>query len=325
MTSTSNKVYLVTGANIGLGLEATKQLALKDQTKKVYLACRTESKALAAIEDLVREYKIPSEKLAFFPFNASADKATIAKSAFDALPSGKQFDGLILNAGGPGHDKTGVPQGPNYVSDIFQINLIGHIHLLDALKSNGFLKPTKGGTVIVYSGSEAARGLASMGVPAPTMPETPKDYKSIMDGSAFKKYDSMSVYGYVKGMAALYWSAWARKHPEHVVFTVSPGASSGTNAVAQDGISPVMKFMFPIMMKIFSIFGGAHTASVGAKRYVDAVNREGEFEKTESGAFWASLHGASGRVGDQTKLQKGAQYGDVSKQEAAYQAIQAYA
>jgi hypothetical protein len=85
-----------------------------------------------------------------------------------------------------------------------------------------------------------------------------------------------------------------------------------------------MRFMFPIMMKIFSIFGGAHTASVGAKRYVDAVNREGEFEKMESGAFWASLHGASGRVGDQTKFQKGAQYGDASKQEAAYQAIQAY-
>jgi hypothetical protein len=157
------------------------------------------------------------------------------------------------------------------------------------------------------------------------MPETPKDYKSIMDGSAFKKYDPMSVYAYVKGMAALYWSTWARKHPEHVVLTVSPGASRGTNAVAQDSLSSFMKFMFPIVLKIFSIFGGAHTASVGAKRYVDAMNHDGEFEKMESGAFWASLHGTSGRVGDQKKFRKGAQYGDVSKQEAAYQAIQAYA
>ncbi len=74
MTSTSTKVHPVSGANVGLGLEATKQLALKDQTKKVYLACRTESKALVAIKELVREYKIPSEKLAFVPFNASADK-----------------------------------------------------------------------------------------------------------------------------------------------------------------------------------------------------------------------------------------------------------
>jgi hypothetical protein len=63
---------------------------------------------------------------------------------------------------------------------------------------------------------------------------------------------------------------------------------------------------------------------VGAKRYLDAVNREGEFEKMESGAFWASLHGVSGRVGDQTKFWGGAQYGDVAKQEAAYQAIRAY-
>jgi NAD(P)-dependent dehydrogenase (short-subunit alcohol dehydrogenase family) len=325
MASTLNKVYLVTGANVGLGLEAAKQLALKDQTKKVYLACRTESKALAAIEDLVREHKIPSEKLAFVPFDASADKSSIAKSVVHALPSGEQFDGLILNAGGPGHDKTGAPQGPNHVSDICQINLIGHIHLLDALKSNGFLKPTKGETVIVYSGSEAARGVASMGIPAPTMPETHKDYNNIMDGSAFKKYDPMSVYGHVKGMAALYWSAWARKYPEHVVFTVSPGASLGTNALAQDSLSPFMKFMLPTIFQIFCIFGGAHTASVGAKRYVDALNREGEFDKMESGAFWASLHGSSGRVGDQAKFPKGAQYGDVSKQEAAYQAIRAYA
>jgi hypothetical protein len=196
---------------------------------------------------------------------------------------------------------------------------------LDELKSKGFLKSTKGGTVIVYSGSEAARGAPTMGIPAATMPETPEDYKSIMDGSAFKTYDPMNVYGYVKGMAALYWSTWARKHPEHVAFTVSPGASNGTNIPASDSLSPFMRFMFPIMLTILEYFGYAHGLSEGAKRYVDAVNREGEFEMMENGAFWASLSGVAGPVGDQTKFEKGAQYSDVSKQEAAYQAIRAYA
>ncbi len=51
----SNKVYLVTGANAGLGLDASRQLALQKDTKKVYLACRTESKAITAIDGLVKE------------------------------------------------------------------------------------------------------------------------------------------------------------------------------------------------------------------------------------------------------------------------------
>jgi NAD(P)-dependent dehydrogenase (short-subunit alcohol dehydrogenase family) len=316
-------VYLVTGANSGLGLDATRQLAVRDETKKVYLACRTESKALEAIDHLVEEFRIPVTKLAFVLFNASASKSTIYKNIMDALPQHERLDGLIFNAGGVGCDHKGLPTGPNRVLDMVQINLLGHIHLLDVLKVNGRLKARK--TTIVYSGSEAARGVAAMGIDPPKMPNSVNDYTSLIDGSAFKTYEPRHVYAYVKGMAALYWSAFARENPEYYVLTVSPGGTRGTEIASQPGMSKPMQIAFPLLMKVFGVFGNSHPLSVGAKRYVDAVNREGAFHEFESGTFVASVRGTAGHVGDQTKVPHGAVYADIATQDAMYQAIREFA
>jgi NAD(P)-dependent dehydrogenase (short-subunit alcohol dehydrogenase family) len=319
---TSKRVYLVTGSNVGLGLEATRQLALKQDTKKVYLACRTESKALAAIGSLAKDFNIPKEKLSFVPFDGSASKATIATKILGALPNDEKIDGLIFNAGGPGHDKTGKAGGPNNVLDIFQINLIGHIHLLEALKSNNNLKPNE--TVIIYSGSEGARGLPLYGVGTPKLPDSVDGYTDLLAGKVFKKYDSMQTYSYVKAVAALYWSAWAREHPEYFVVTVSPGATSGTAAAAQKGVPKVMSFMYPAMLGILGVIGMSHPVEVGAKRYVDAVRHEGNFEQVSSGSFMASVRGATGHVIDQTKLPCGAIFADTKTQAVAFQAVQSF-
>ena len=50
---TSMKVYMITGSNTGVGLEAVKELALREDTKTVYPACRSQSKACAAMEDVI--------------------------------------------------------------------------------------------------------------------------------------------------------------------------------------------------------------------------------------------------------------------------------
>ena len=47
-----NQSILITGANIGLGKETARQLALKVETKKVILFCRSQAKAEAAKKDL---------------------------------------------------------------------------------------------------------------------------------------------------------------------------------------------------------------------------------------------------------------------------------
>jgi NAD(P)-dependent dehydrogenase (short-subunit alcohol dehydrogenase family) len=230
MANNDSKVYLVTGANAGLGLKATKQLAQRDGTRKVYLACRNETKALQAIDDLVRDYDIPADKLAFVPFDATDDKSIIAKKIVGALPpsnSNETFDGLLFNAGGQCKDTEGKPSGPNQILDLVQVNLMGHVHLLEALISNGFLQQQTagGGTTIVYSGSAGARGIKVLGSSAPTMPDTVDEYQKLLTGSFLsdkQQYDPTDYYVLVKGMAALYWSAYARKHPEYVVLTVCP-------------------------------------------------------------------------------------------------------
>lgn len=97
MSATKN--YLVTGANSGLGLDASRQLSLLPDTKMVYMACRTESKALKAIDDIVRKANAPNDKLKFIKFDSSSTKRDI-QHVIDDLAEGEKLDGLILNAGG---------------------------------------------------------------------------------------------------------------------------------------------------------------------------------------------------------------------------------
>ncbi len=47
-----NESILITGANIGLGKETARQLALRKETKKVILFCRNQAKAEAAKKEL---------------------------------------------------------------------------------------------------------------------------------------------------------------------------------------------------------------------------------------------------------------------------------
>jgi len=71
-----NESILITGANVGLGKETARQLALREETKNVVLFCRNQAKAEAAQKDLEEKTgkgsstslsgtsltKIPSEK-----------------------------------------------------------------------------------------------------------------------------------------------------------------------------------------------------------------------------------------------------------------------
>lgn len=319
--STVKKTFIITGANTGLGLDATKQLALRDDVQKVYLACRSKAKAEKAISDLVAT-GISADKLEFIMFDGSSSKAEIEASA-GVIPAGTVIDGIVLNAGGVGHDTVGKPTGPNQILPIVQINIAAHTHLINFLLKKGYLVKNK--SRVVFSGTEGSRGISFMGMKSPEFTEsTPEYFKTYMDGSAYKKYDGMGVaYSDAKGLGTFYMAAWARAHPEIFALTVSPGGTKGTSFAAQEGLPFIMKYMFPIIMSVFGLLGYFHELEVGAKRYVDAVTGEGEFEKfTSSGAYIASKTGISGPVVDQVEVFDTAkQYGDVTKQEAVYKAL----
>lgn len=91
----AGKLAIVTGANSGLGLETTRELARKGA--RVILACRSQGKADAAIAELVAD-GIARERLEFGALDLS-DLASVRSFAADIRERHEGVDLLINNAG----------------------------------------------------------------------------------------------------------------------------------------------------------------------------------------------------------------------------------
>lgn len=304
-----SEIYLVTGANSGLGLDSVRQLALMPRTQKIYMACRTASKAQTAIMSLKG---VDTKKLQYVHFDATEPEEMIAQT-MDSID--EKITGLILNAGGIGNDKSKKPAGPNHVLNVHQINLIGHIQLVEILKPK-----LANGCKIVFSGSEAARGVPMMMIGNPKLGDNSEWYKQQLEGN-FKGFDPMKNYAKTKAFAALYFAEWARRNPECKVWVVSPGGTAGTSALSAEAVPAHFKLMMPVMMPVMKAIGVMHPLPEGTKRYVHALTGEHGFP---SGTFVASKRGTTGKVVDQTTLRSGRKYADRIKQEAAFEALSEY-
>lgn len=93
VTDQSGRTFLVTGANTGLGFEATKVLAANGA--RVLLGCRSEVKAAAAMKRI--EAEVPGADLAFVPLDQN-DLASV-RAAADIVGDEQRLDVLINNAG----------------------------------------------------------------------------------------------------------------------------------------------------------------------------------------------------------------------------------
>ena len=76
MDDQSGKVFVITGANSGLGFEASRQLALKNAT--VVMACRNEEKGKEAVENIKNE--APDAHIDLFTLDLSSFKSIRAFS-----------------------------------------------------------------------------------------------------------------------------------------------------------------------------------------------------------------------------------------------------
>ena len=299
---------LITGANSGLGKESARQFALREETRKVILGCRNPEKAEAAKAELVAQ----SGRDIFEILIVDVSDLKSVKQAVTKVT--EPVDALIMNAGGmSGRDFDRVFE--NGVSKIVATNLLGHFQFAELL-----LQDAKINEVVMYAGSEAARGIKKMGIMRPEMQNSSIDeFKTIMNGSYFgKKPDAMSFYAHVKYMASLWMSSLSRKFPNIRIITVSPGGTNGT--AGMEDLPPVMKFIFKSLgTKVMPLFGLMHDLETGAKRYVDTVTNP----NFKTGLFYGSEEPVTtGPLVDQSSIFP--ILADQKVQDNAYEAIHSF-
>ncbi len=269
-----NKIVLITGANGGLGKDTARQLALLPETGKIYLACRNEAKALAAKADLEQE----SGRSIFEIILMDVSQPESVRNAVSTIK--EPIDALILNAGGMGGKDPYVVTNDG-VTQIFATNVLGHVVLVDEIVKANLIN-----NVILYAGSEAARGIKQMGIPQPKLQSNSvEEFASIIDGSFFKKKgDPIIPYALVKYIAAMWMSAQARKTPGVRFITMSPGATSGT--AVMENLTGLQKVLFKYIMMpvVMPLLGMVHPLATGAKRFVDGISDT----SLANGGFYAS-------------------------------------
>jgi NAD(P)-dependent dehydrogenase (short-subunit alcohol dehydrogenase family) len=269
MSTTPEKTVLITGANAGIGKEVARQLALRPEMARIYLACRNRDKATTAKAEL----ETATGRRIF-------DIVVMDVANLDSVRAGLagisgSVDALVMNAGviGP---KT-MDLTVDGVTTVFATNVLGHVVLLE-----GLLAEDRLGEVAVFAGSEAVRGVPKLRMKPPSFVSTSADeLASVIDGSywASHKPDFNVAFGQAKYIGALWMAYLARKHPDRRFITVSPGNTTGTGA-ASDLPLPMRvaaKYVMPAL-------GLAHKLDVGAKRLVDGVTDP----TLSNGAFYAS-------------------------------------
>ncbi|EXJ67751.1 uncharacterized protein A1O5_09097 [Cladophialophora psammophila CBS 110553] len=92
----AGKVYIITGSNTGVGYQVAS--ILYAHNAKVYIAARTESKALAAIDSIKEQHPKSQGRLEYLSLDLS-DLSTIKASAEDFLSREDKLHWLDNNAG----------------------------------------------------------------------------------------------------------------------------------------------------------------------------------------------------------------------------------
>ena len=300
------KSILITGANAGLGKESAIQFALQEGVEKIYLGCRNLYKA----SDAKRELEQATGRNIFEVLQIDVSDLESVKQAVESLP--EPVEALVMNAGGTGGNKFN-QKTKDGVTQIFAVNLLGHVAL-----TNELLKAGKLTKMALYAGSEAARGVKEMGMKQPDLKHSSiEEFVSICNGSFFGPVKDATIpYGPIKYMGALWMSSIARDYPEIRFVTMSPGGTTGTEGF--NTLSPVKQYVMKGMMRLMLLLGKVHKVEVGAKRFVEAVQNE----VYQTGVFYASKKGLTGPIGEQGPLFK--DLNDQKIQDNASKAIQRF-
>ena len=279
---------LITGANAGLGKETARQLALKRETKKIFLFCRNQARAEAAKKNL-------EEKTGKKIFEIVIGDVADVNSVRRAVEKIKEpIDAVILNAGGV-VGKTAANITPSGMNELSATNILGNVVIVDELIKRNQLRKT-----VLSVSAEAVPGVKMLGVkPVSMRTSSVNEFAAVLDGSYFgKKFDALQAYAYVKYTETMWTLSMARKYPNLKFVVVSPGNTKDTqapNALPLPMRIMLNYVMMPIVFPLMSEM--VHKLEVGAKRFVDGISDE----RYKSGVFYASKEGKlSGNMVDQS-------------------------
>ncbi len=269
MSTLAGKTVLITGANAGIGKDVARQLALRPEIGRIYLACRNRDRARTAKSELEAA---TGRSIFDIVVMDVADLGSV-RAGLAAVEG--SVDAVVMNAGVIGPQAMSLTAGG--VTTMFATNVLGHVVLLEGLLAQGRL-----GEVAVLVGSEAARGVPMLRMKRPSFVSTSADeLATVIDGSYFagRKADFNLAFGQTKYIGALWMAYLARQHPDRRIITVSPGGTTGTQA-ANDMALPLRIAANYVMPAL----GITHKLDVGARRLVDGVTDP----TLSSGVFYAS-------------------------------------
>jgi NAD(P)-dependent dehydrogenase (short-subunit alcohol dehydrogenase family) len=270
MSTLPGKTVLITGANAGIGKDVARQLALRPDMARIYLACRNQDRATAANAEL----EAATGRSIFDIILMDVADLSSVRAGLAAING--SLDALVMNAGGVG-GKTPMHLTADGATYMFASNVLGHAALLEALLTEDRL-----GEVAVFAGSESARGVPKLRMKRPSFVSTSADeLATVIDGSYFadRKTDRNLAYGQVKYIGALWMAYLARQHADRRFITVSPGNTSGTEGPNDLGLPLRLAARY-----VMPHLGISHKLDVGARRLVDGVTDL----TLSSGVFYAS-------------------------------------
>ena len=119
MSTPSAKTVLITGANAGIGKDVARQLALRPEIARIYLACRNKDRATTAKAELEAE---TGRRIFDIILMDVADPGSVRASLAGINGS---LDALVMNAGTVG-GKTALDLTADGVTTVFATNVLGH-------------------------------------------------------------------------------------------------------------------------------------------------------------------------------------------------------
>eukprot|EP00405_Crypthecodinium_cohnii_P038345 CAMPEP_0206544496 /NCGR_PEP_ID=MMETSP0325_2-20121206/11563_1 /ASSEMBLY_ACC=CAM_ASM_000347 /TAXON_ID=2866 /ORGANISM="Crypthecodinium cohnii, Strain Seligo" /LENGTH=531 /DNA_ID=CAMNT_0054043277 /DNA_START=52 /DNA_END=1644 /DNA_ORIENTATION=- len=206
----TGRVFIVTGANSGIGKEITRFLATKGAS--VFMICRNLERAEAARQELLKTAHARSELTVLQGDMGLEEDVRRCWSEFSAAQkSPVRLDGLVCNAGALYNDKTVTSEG---VEATFAGHLLFGSYLLGSL-ALPTLEATEDSRLIFVSSG----GMYNVPFPAwDVATATTKDPKF--------KYDGQLAYAYAKRAQILLAERWGEQFPKVKVVSCHPGWTS---------------------------------------------------------------------------------------------------